>query len=106
MSESPSPAVPVELVTLDEARELLAARELLKTISSRAGEAAYGLPSGLIFPRPIRAQDCGRLAGVADAAADAIFTAVISAANYCLQTGADRATEEYLVRPRPSEVTP
>lgn len=94
MSESPSPAVAVELVTLDEARELLAALELLEAIADRSIEAAYTATSALTYPRTVRAQDYGRLTAVAGVAADAIFNAVLAAGNYCSQDGANQAMTE------------
>lgn len=84
----------VETITLDEARELLHALELLKTIADRSTEAAYTATTHVTYPRTARAQDYGRLTAVAGVAADAIFNAVLTAANYCEEPAANQAIDE------------
>lgn len=94
MLETSNTSEPVEVITLDEARELLHALETLKAIADRATEAAYTSTSRFTYPRTVRAQDYGRLVGIATVAADAIFNAVLTAGNYCSEPGANQAIDE------------
>jgi hypothetical protein len=90
----------LELITAEELTTIYAALEALKAIKDRAADAAYGAPSSSPGIHTVLAGGLGRIAGVADMAADNLHDVLINLHVYgqALTNDADR---NYVVAGRP-----
>ena len=79
MTATETPIVPV--ITDDQVEAINRAREVLEKIANDATGQAWHAPTGTDFSRP-RAQNLGRVAGVASMAAHNLFDVLNVASSY------------------------